>query len=436
MNISRACLILCLIAGLLLSACSPGDAVSTPEKGPEKAKPSAQITIWIPEEEDEFYSRLIEDFELINQDINLTMTEVPESSYVGQLDGALKSGTTPDIAMVKVVRWLKAGVFLSLDRTIQNDRLPRDDFNPGALSRNCVLGDSVYCLGTTTRAYILFYNLSFFDQAGVPYPLPNHPLSIDEFNASIRRISTVFTGKGENFIGGAIPTPDLWMDPRDFVSPDGKKIDRVANDESTSASFQVLAELIKDNELVVYDQSPKAEMETIQKFARGEIALLIADSSKALPIIEHSGNLWGAAVVPVEKKTDPTWTAAWTDGFGVLQNSRQAEKALQFISYLATNGSLLRLKSGQVPLNSKTALQWPGNDEARAEVLKAVQAAQPGVFLPDNPFLPDLFHQTLLEIAQKGTPAKKALDLATPEMQQHIDQEWQIFDQKDLPSKP
>jgi multiple sugar transport system substrate-binding protein len=421
MKITNRPVILLLIAIFLLSACTP--QATTPGD-------SSQITlnIWGFEGETEFFPELIKQFEADNPGIKVQLTEIPEGDYVTKIDTALLAGEGPDIAFVYVPRWLKAGKFLALDSAIEEFKVPFNDFNQGAITRDCVFEGKVYCFGTYTGAILMLYNKDIFDAAGVAYPSPNVPWSMQEyFNATLAVTTQSDTIEGRIWGGDAVPYT-WYMDWRTHISDDGRTIDGYVNDDATIAAYQLIADMRTAGSAMSNADAALMQMESQDLFSQGKFATVIVDNILAIPAAEAAGINWGAALVPTERKGDPAWTTTWTDGFGVLSTSRNQEAAIKFAVYMGTKGNELRLELGYMPLNMELAEQWIENSEGRRQAYDAIAHASENLFVPGYWEATELVWDVWTRLLEEGVSARDALNEAAPMMQETLDLTWETFD--------
>jgi multiple sugar transport system substrate-binding protein len=412
------------------AACTTGNTPS-PLQPTRFSAEKTTLVVWLVEQENEVYSRLAEAFERENPSINLSLEEIPADDYPSRVEDAAAASSGPDVALVNNSRWIMEGKFLPLEEAIREYAVPAGDFNQGAVSRDCVYNERFYCLGTATSAYVLLYNKDLLDKIGANYPRQVNPMSIGDYFLLAQRFSP---GAGEiQLWGGDIPLPYLWMERETHLSPDGREITRFINDEPTVNTYQRMVDLCASQAAPCSGASGEEAQDGIHLFAQGKLATLITEISTALPVIEESDVRWGAAIVPVEAGGAASWTTAWTDGFGVLANSRHSEEALRFLAFLANRGSALRVEAGQIPLNMKLAQQWAGKSQPRGQVVKILATARAGLYMPDYKGLTATIEPVFWQAVEKGIPAKDMLDETAPQLQEFLDRSWAEYDRLNQP---
>lgn len=429
-RISRLAIFSVLFA-LLFAACAPTAPAGSGEETTVEEK--ITLNIWGFEGETDFFPMLIEAFETENPNINVELTEIPEGDYVTKIDTAMLAGEGPDIAFVYVPRWLKAGKFIALDEAIKTYNVPFEDFNKGAITRDCVFEGKVYCLGTYTGAIIMVYNKDVFDKFGVPYPSSSEPMGMKEYYEMTLKL-TQQSDKLEERIWGGDAQPHLWwMDWRTHISPDGKKIEGYANDEATVQAYQYMADMRKNGSAMSSSEGAMVQMEGTDLLVQGKLATTIVDNIVSIPAAESAGINWGTAIVPTERAGDEKWTTTWTDGFGALTTSKNPDAAIKFIAFMGTKGNELRLELGDMPLNMKLAQQWAEKNEGRKQALEAISYARENLFVPGYWEATGLVWDAWTRMTDEDIPAQQALEEVAGQMQEVLDQTWETFEQGTTP---
>ena len=421
-----------MVAAMLLAACAPAatptQATTPGSESNQASTEKVTLNLWIFEGEEGFLPKLKEGFEAKYPNITLEITEIPESDYVTKIDTALAAGSTPDIAFIYEPRWIKAGKFLAIDEIVSKYNIQLADFNQGIVKDSCSMNGRLYCLGTYTGAVLLFYNKEMFDAAGLAYPSATVPMSIDEYEAAAAKLTKPNEDIAKRVYGGSSGSSMWWMDRATRFSSDGRKIDGYLNDESTTHSYEVLADM------VLKGYSPSSADSTllgdVDLLGTKQQAMEIIDNIVAIPVLEEAGIKWGAAPVPVEKKGDQAYVAVWTDSMGVFTQSKHPQEALEFIAYMATDGNQLRVEFGSYPLNNKVAQEsnWAGDSEGRKEAMQAITLAHETVFVPGFWDATGGEWDAFNYMVEGTKSAKEALDEAAVLGQEQLDKAWETWD--------
>ncbi len=377
-----------------------------------------------------FLPSVVEAFEAAHPNIKVQITDVPEGEYVTKVDTALLAGQPPDIAFPYVIRWIRAGLVAPIDDALQAAGVDIADYNAGAVSRNCSLDGQVFCLGTFTAGYNIFYNKDVFDAAGAPHLSSTEPITIDEYADLVAQLAVYSDDMSQRVWGGTLPMP-WWMDAANYFSDDGRSVVGHVNDEATAHFYQVVADLAGTDAILTSADLSLVGNSADGMLASGQLAMAMADSPIAQPMLEAAGVNWGAAPPPVEAAGDPAWVYTGSDELMALSGSDNLQEALQFVLFWATEGNRMRLEAGGLPMNMRMAaeMNWAEGSEGRQELLDAISLGRSTVFVPTvwgaYGEIAEAINSLMIE---DGMSAQDALDEVTPAIQDDLDQLWETWD--------
>ncbi len=377
-----------------------------------------------------FLPSVVEAFEAAHPNIKVQITDVPEGEYVTKVDTALLAGQPPDIAFPYVIRWIRAGLVAPIDGALESAGVNLEDYNAGAVSRNCSLNGQVYCLGTFTAGYNLFYNKDLFDAAGVEHLSSTVPITIDKYADIVAQLAAYSDDMSERVWGGTLPMP-WWMDAANYFSEDGRSVMGHVNDEATAHFYQVVADMAATDAILSSADLSLVGNSANDMLASGQLAMAMADSPIAQPLLEAAGVNWGAAPPPVESEGDPAWVYTGSDELMALSGSDNLEEALQFILFWATEGNRMRAEAGGLPMNMRMAqeMNWAQGSEGRQELLDAIGLGRSTVFVPTvwgaYGEIAEAINSLMIE---DGMPAQEALDEVAPAIQEDLDELWETWD--------
>ena len=432
MRITLRLLSLLVIAALLLAGCAPAatpaPAIQEPVSPTSASDEKVTLDLWIFEGEEGFLPKLQEGFSQKYPNIELEITEIPESDYVTKIDTALAAGSPPDIAYIYEDRWMKAGKFLPIDEMIKEKQINLENFNQGIIDDACELDGKLYCLGTYTGAIMLFYNKDMFDAAGLDYPSATEPMTVDEYAELARKLAVADEDITKRVYGGAAPGAAMWyLDKATRFNEDGTKIEGYLNDADTIHYYDVMAQLIKDK--VAPSDADMQLIGDLNLFSAGKIGMDIIDNIIAISEVEETDIRWGAAPTPVEKKGDLPYVSVWTNSFGVFSQSEHPQEALEFLAYMAQEGNQLRVKYGSYPLDNSVgeSMNWAGESEGRQEAVEVMKLARPSVFVPGFWDATGCEWDAFNLVVEGEKTAKEALDEAVPLCQEALDNAWETW---------
>ncbi|MCY4019672.1 MAG: extracellular solute-binding protein [Chloroflexi bacterium] len=377
-----------------------------------------------------FLPSVVEAFEAAHPNIKVRITDVPEGEYVTKVDTAFLAGQPPDIAFPYVIRWIRAGLVAPIDDVLESAGVNIEDYNAGAVSRNCALDGQVFCLGTFTAGYNIFYNKDVFDAAGAPHLSSTEPITIDEYAGLVAQLSAYSDDMSERVWGGTLPMP-WWTDAANYFSEDGRSVMGYVNDEATAHFYQVVADMAGTDGILSSADLSLVGNSANDMLAAGQLAMAMADSPIAQPLLEAAGVNWGAAPPPVEAEGDPAWVYTGSDELMALSGSDNLQEALQFILFWATEGNRMRAEAGGLPMNMRMAeeMNWAEGSEGRQELLEAINLGRSTVFVPTvwgaYGEIAEAINSLMIE---DGIPAQEALDEIAPIIQDDLDQLWETWD--------
>ena len=438
LKVRSSLIVLTLLMVLFLAACGGGESAA-PEQ-PENAAESSsdadtvpttgdteEVSLWVFEGEEAFLPRLEEEFEAQNPNIDLQITEIPEGEYVTKIDTALAAGEPPEIGFIYEARWVKADKVLSAKSALEAAGVNLEDFNQGALGANCLMDNDIFCMGTYSGGMVLFYNKDLFDAAGLGYPSSTEAMGMQEYADLAAQLSNDAENIQEKVWGGSSDLMFYWSDPAYLFSEDGRTVQM--NDEDTVIAHQILVDMIADG----HAPSPSDNdlFGDADMAAQGQQAMWLIDNIIGVESLEAVENInWGVAPVPVEKAGDEAWVSSWTDSFGVFSESDNPEAAMKFITFLATDGSRLRIETGGVPLDLKVAeeMNWAGDSVGRQELAEVMGTGRQGIFIPGVWDVIDPMWDMWDIMIEEGGSAQETFDETAVYVQENLDASWETYE--------
>ncbi len=391
------------------------------------------LDLWMFLDGSGFLPSVVEAFEAAHPNIKVRITDVPEGEYVTKVDTSFLAGEPPDIAFPYLKRWIRAGLVAPIDEALEAAGVNLEDYNAGAVSRNCTLDGHVYCLGTFTAGYNIFYNKDLFDAAGIPHPSPTAPMTIDEYAAIAMQLSVPSDDLAERVWGATLPSP-WWMDPANNYNENGRSVMGFVNDENTVHFYQVVADLHASGSVLTSADLSLAGGSTADLLAAGKLAMSTEDTPLAQPLLEATDINWGTAPPPVEAAGQEPWVYTGSDELMALSGSDHLEEALQFVLFWGTEGNRMRLEAGGLPLNMRMAeeMNWAAGSAGREEMLATIRLGRATVFVPNvwNAY-GHLNEALTILMIEDGMSAQDALDEMAPIIQDDLDQIWETWEQLD-----
>ena len=166
-------------AATTLAGCGSSEKAEKPSEKTEAQGESAAtegqteitFTVWDYETTD-YWKKLVEAFEAENPDIKVKVMDIGATDYDTKIPVLLSSGDTSDVITIKSMNIYNSLVeknqLMPLDDKVKEsgvDMAPYQGSDEGIR-----IDDKLYGLPFRNDYYLLYYNKTLFDQAGVEYP--------------------------------------------------------------------------------------------------------------------------------------------------------------------------------------------------------------------------------------------------------------------------
>jgi multiple sugar transport system substrate-binding protein len=474
-RLSTVALLLTLIA-LFISACvQPAATTPGTTTGGEAATADGPVRLnfvgWGGPAEIEVFTSLVESFNAANPDIVIEYNPIPDD-YVTKLKTMIAGGTPPDIAyipdgdfsafvprgqLVNIQEFVNASTIIDPDG-IWDSALLRYRYDSATLSLGA--GD-LYALPKDIGPTVLFINKDLFEQAGVPLPDLNVPLTWDEIIEIGRQITVDANGRHPGDDGFDINTVeifgvgDIWFENAVYgnggrvVSEDGRTF--VGDTPETIVAIQFLSDLTHKYQVHPTSQQT-ASMSMGQMFETGRVAM----TTNGRWATTHYRNAldfdWDVLPNPVGPSgqvtaaEDDCTFGGWSGsvGIGIIAGSNGAanpEAAYRFIEFIAgPEGQTQQAALGfQIPnqkdlANNDVFLQ-PDQRPANSQVfIEAARCALPGPWTQTplyGQWFDDLWWQGVWpEVVVDGErTAEEAITSRTADFQSRLDEAWQSLEE-------
>jgi multiple sugar transport system substrate-binding protein len=379
----------------------------------------------------DYYDALIQAFEAKYPNIKVDMTLYPEGQFATKIETAIAAGKPPDLGWVGAsILWLKEGLVLPLDDMVQQQGIDLSTYNPSIVGDpehvngefGCSFQGKLYCLGSYLGSVGVFYNKDMFDAAGIPYPAPWPPMTMEQFVD----IGCQLTDKANGVYGVAYGNPVEVLPWETEFSTDGRTA--IANSPTAVATYDIMAQGIKDGCAPSLSTMDPWE-QGADFFAAGKLAMVHTDL-EAFKKIEKAGINYGVTGPATPPGVEP-FVQTWTDTLGVFAGTEHPEEAKLFVAFNTTEGQRIRFEiAGDMPLSQAAAddVGWVSGIPGREEALQVVANARPAVFIPNRWDTVGPLYDAYGEIVGGDLSAQEALDQAEPALQENLDKAWKIWD--------
>jgi multiple sugar transport system substrate-binding protein len=432
---------LLVILATLVVACGPQATEEPTEPAEEEAEPTeageeeaetVTIDVWFHSgkgEEREVLDGQVEDFNGMQDEVQINAVQLPEGSYNDQVNSAALAGDLPcllDFDGPFLYNYAWAGYLRPIDEYVSEDL--KDDFLPSIIEQGTYAG-KLYSLGTFDSGLSIWANRAYLEEAGVRVPESvDDAWTFDEFNQALEALQGLDQveyaidfkmnyGAGEWFTYGFSPIVqgfggDL-IDRSDFQSADG-----VLNSQESVEAMQWFQSLFEDG-------YAKAQPGGDDDFYGSKIT--------ALSYVGHW--MWGPhseglgddlVLLPMPKWPAQPATGMGSWNWGITTNCADPDAAWAFLEYLIQSDQILRMTNANGAVPARVSAIDESELYAEGGALNIfVQQLQGGVAIPRPatpayPAITSAFAEAVNNIVA-GADVQEELDNAVEKIDQDIE---------------
>ncbi|WP_312185641.1 ABC transporter substrate-binding protein [Lactococcus raffinolactis] len=346
-----------VIATSLLGLAACGSK-SDDKNGSASSGVTLKMTVW-----DNFEApgmeKIAEAFEKENPNIHVKVEITPWDQYWTKLEAASTGGTAADIIMMhsnESYKYMSNGVLLNLDDLIKNGDVDLDNYYEGTAGL-FTYKNSQYGIPKDVSTVALWYNKTFFDEAGISYP--DDTWTWETFVDAAKKL----TNKDKGIYGYAAVN-NLQDGYNNFIFQNEGTILNKAQDKSTFdnpntiEALQWYVDLI-NKEKVSPTLAQLAENDPQTMFQSGKVAMITHGSWMPGVFKDNEYTLKNAdcAVLPQGKVR-----AAELNGLGysIFSKTKYPEEAKKFVAFLASKkGNEIQAETGTaIPAYKGLAEGW------------------------------------------------------------------------------
>lgn len=361
-TVALTCALACSIS--LLSGCSSSSSKSDPNKIPgntntDSSKEQVEITftVWDYETTD-YWKVLVEAFEKENPDIKVKVTDIGGTDYDTKIPVLLSSGDTSDVITIKSMpiytSLVEKNQLMPLDEMIAKSGLDMSPYR-GA-DEGIKVNDKLYGLPFRNDYYLLYYNKTIFDNAGIEYP--SNDMTWDEYRDLAKRLTT---GEGnEKIYGSYLHT---WPGSLYRWGMDAEHSMDSGNYEFLKPTYELfLAMQNEDKSIMDYGTLKTGNIHYSGPFYKEQVAMETMGTWFANLIINtkkkgETNVNWGVAKAPHFEGQDPNVAVSNPTPISINKNAAHPEEAFRFVQFMcAEAGADILASLGTLPAyqNDKT----------------------------------------------------------------------------------
>lgn len=317
----------------LLAGCgsSSGSEAGNAAAGDSVQKSSAQengdetVTINFYEHSDneKVAKQQVEEYEKLHPNVKVNLSIIANDDYDDKIKVMLSGGADIDAFWCRggdqIRQMANGGAVYALDDLMAANGVNFEDY--GQMGQAYQTGGKTYGLCTTKSCWLLFYNKTLFDEAGVD--IPSDDMSWDEYAELCRKLTTEDKNGGVcvNWImntGSAAAQEYLDSDDLSKTRKYVEFLNRIYNEDHSNPSLEEMSGSFDVNALF-------AEGNTYMMLNGDWTFLLFPDSN---PDFE-----WGAVPIPHFDDIPAQSTVGSTSAYCIANSSKNPEAAFDFIKF-------------------------------------------------------------------------------------------------------
>jgi multiple sugar transport system substrate-binding protein len=367
-----------------------------------------------------YWQAVIDAYEAQNPNVHVELVDISSTEYTDVMNIRLSGGDDTDIITVKDIpeyaAMLTRGQIVPLDDYIAADGLDLSVYS-GAAEALTYEG-AIYGLPFRSDIWILYYNKTIFDNAGLDYP--TNDMTWAEFDALARELTS---GSGADKIYGA--HFHVWRSCVQLGTVQDGLNTIISDDYSFMAPmYDMVTKMQKDGIIMDYGELKAGNIHYSGPFINGQVAMLpmgswfigrlIAD--KAEGIFDFD---WGVAAYPHPDGVAAGTTAGTLTSLAINDESNNKDAAWDFIKfYSGEEGAKALALTGNLPaVRTPAVLEiFAALDGMPAEATEALQTTTVRLELPMHPNVGEI-EQILNEehelIMTRSYSVSEGLDEAT-----------------------
>lgn len=361
-----ACAAACSIS--LLSGCGGSQSTSTnadattaaPVENTSDAKEGQTeitFTVWDYSTTD-YWAVLVEAFEKENPDIKVKVTDIGGTDYDTKIPVLLSSGDTSDVITIKSMP-----IYTSLVE--KNQLMPLDDMVASSgldMSPYCGSDEGIkidgklYGLPFRNDYYLLYYNKTIFDNAGVPYP--SNDMTWEEYRELAKQLTS---GEGNDKIYGSYL--HTWPGSLYRWGMDAEHGMSDGNYEFLKPVYELFLGMQNEDQTAMdYGTLKTGNIHYSGPFYKEQVAMEPMGTWFANMIINtkkkgETNVQWGVAKAPHFEGQDPNVAVSNPTPIAINKNAAHPEEAWRFVEFLCSEpGADILASLGTLPAyqNEKT----------------------------------------------------------------------------------
>lgn len=327
-----------------MAACG-GGSDSSKDSASDDGDIKLTVTTWNYDTTPEF-EKLFRAFEEANPGITVEPVDIASDDYDTKLTTMLSSGDTTDILTMKNL--LSYSNYALRDQLVDlSDHIKDIDIDPAKASYDMYNVDGkTYAQPYRTDFWVLYYNKTLFDEAGIDYP---NNLTWDEYEEIAKKLS-----KPEEQVYGAYQ--HTWRSTIQAIAAAQNDANLIDPEYDYLDSYYERALRMQDDQSQMDFGTAKSTKVTYQsQFENSKAAMMYMGTwymgALLTNIDDGKTNVeWGIAEIPQQEKGGEITTFGSPTAFAINKNSKHQEAAQKFLDFCSgEEGAKILAEVGVVP---------------------------------------------------------------------------------------
>ncbi len=336
-----------------------------------------------------YWQAVIDAYEAEHPNVTVELIDVPSADYQDTMNIRLSGGDDTDIITVKDIpgysAMLTRGQIVPLNDLIEASGVDLSAYSGAA--EELTYEGSIYALPFRSDIWILYYNKTIFDAAGLDYP--TNDMTWGEFDALARELTS---GSGADKIYGA--HFHVWRSAVQLGTVQDGLNTIISDDYSFMAPmYDMVTAMQKDGIIMDYGELRAGNIHYSGPFENGQVAMLPMGSwfIGTLVAAQADGVFdfdWGVASYPHPEGVAAGTTAGTLTSLAINEESDNKDAAWDFVQfYTGEEGAKVLAGTGNLPaLRTPEILEiFASKDGVPVEATDALQTTTVRLELPMHP---------------------------------------------------
>lgn len=332
-----------------------------------------------------FFPAIKDAYEAKNPDVTIEYIDLASQDYNMKASTMLAGGDTTDAFFAKelsdVQNWASEGFILNLNDRIAADGMDMSKYAGMDKVYQLVGTEDYYALPFRADFWVLFYNKTLFDKAGIAYP--TNDMTWDAYAQLARDLAKDGTCYGTHH--------HTWLSSAvNWAVCDGVNTLADGDYDDLAYFYQMIHDLEDDGVIMTYDELKASSLHYSGAFAQGNIAMMPMGYWFAATLMQYSEEKsidfdWGFTAVPHLEGVAAGSSFGSPTGIVVNAKSEQPDATWDFVSFacseegakaVAATGTRPAFVSEEVASVMASSKGFPADETSKAALLPTAIALE------------------------------------------------------------